>query len=202
MTRHALLDAGWKHMPQAGWGSLSVPGAPDGYFAMYKRFGSKRFADLVEPAACYAEQGFAVGQKIAQFWAWAHRNCGSQDIHLVKGKLRAGLFPFYVLLALCSIAPLAVVLGLGIFGVFNQSAKSVAYRNVRNPANLGPFLYLSLVAAAIFDWILYDQVPNAETLLGGALILASALTILFGTLMRHRISHETLPRSIGRPFSS
>ena len=126
------------------------------------------------------------------------------------------LFPFYVLLTLCSTLPIpfvweqslaaierigqlhavAVVIGLGVFGLLNQSAKSVAYRNVRNPANLGPFLYLSLVAAAIFDWILYGQVPNTETLLGGVLILASALTILFGTLMRHRIatirSYETL----------
>lgn len=122
------------------------------------------------------------------------------------------LFPFYVLLTLCSIAPLpfvaeqsmsalgrlsqwhivAVVIGLGVFGVLNQSAKSVAYRNVRNPANLGPFLYLSLVVAAIFDWVLYGQAPNRETLLGGALILASALTILFGTLARHKIAHDPI----------
>jgi gamma-glutamyltranspeptidase / glutathione hydrolase len=70
MTRQALLDAGWKQMPRAGWGSVSVPGAPDGYFAIHERFGSKKFADLVEPAACYAEEGFAVGQKIAQVWKW------------------------------------------------------------------------------------------------------------------------------------
>jgi drug/metabolite transporter (DMT)-like permease len=68
----------------------------------------------------------------------------------------------------------------------------VAYRNVRNPANLGPFLYLSLVAAALFDWILYGQVPNTATLLGGVLILASALTILFGTLMRHKMAHDPI----------
>jgi drug/metabolite transporter (DMT)-like permease len=73
--------------------------------------------------------------------------------------------------------------------VLNQSAKSVAYRNVRNPANLEPFFYLSLVAAAIFDWILYGMVPNAETLLGGVLILSSSLIILFGTLLRRRANH-------------
>ena len=55
---------------KAGWGSVSVPGAPDGYFALHARFGSKRFADLVEPAACYAEEGIAVSQKAAQFWRW------------------------------------------------------------------------------------------------------------------------------------
>ncbi|HEY5953072.1 MAG TPA: hypothetical protein VIT18_01835 [Terrimicrobiaceae bacterium] len=85
-----------------------------------------------------------------------------------------------------------MILGLGIFGVLNQAAKSAAYRNVRNPANLEPFLYLSLLVAAVFDWMLYGQVPNAETLLGGVFILASALTILFGTLMRHIIPRDPI----------
>jgi drug/metabolite transporter (DMT)-like permease len=132
-----------------------------------------------------------------------------QMSHHEDSPLRS-LFPFYVLLTLSSIVPLpfvwretitafdqlgrwgtvAIVIGLGVFGVLNQSAKSVAYRNVRNPANLGPFLYLSLVVAALFDWVLYGQVPSTETLLGGVLILAAALTILFGTLMRHKLAHD------------
>ena len=70
MTRRTFAAAGWKRMPQAGWGSVSVPGAPDGYFALHERFGSKSFADLIEPAAAYAEEGFAVGQKIAHVWEW------------------------------------------------------------------------------------------------------------------------------------
>jgi drug/metabolite transporter (DMT)-like permease len=129
-----------------------------------------------------------------------------------EGSPLASLFPFYVLLTVCSIAPLpfvseqtvlsferlgrwemvALVVGLGVSGVLNQFAKSLAYRNVRNPANLGPFLYLSLVAAAFFDWIVYGQVPTVETLFGGTLILASALTILLGTLKRHGISHHPI----------
>jgi gamma-glutamyltranspeptidase / glutathione hydrolase len=70
MTRDVFVDAGWKRMPQTGWGSVGVPGAPDGYFTLHERFGSKTFADLVEPAAAYAEEGFAVGQKIAHAWEW------------------------------------------------------------------------------------------------------------------------------------
>ena len=79
MTAEALRKGGWKHMPQAGWGSVSVPGAADGYFALHERFGSKRFADLVEPAACYAEEGVAVSQKAAQFWRW-----GASKLRLSK----------------------------------------------------------------------------------------------------------------------
>ena len=63
MTRETFVTAGWTRMPQAGWGSVCVPGAPDGYFTLHDRFGSKKFADLVEPAAAYAEEGFPVGQK-------------------------------------------------------------------------------------------------------------------------------------------
>lgn len=70
MTRDVFAEAGWQRMPQAGWGSVCVPGAPDGYFALHERFGSKKFADLVEPAAAYAEEGIAVGQKASHAWAW------------------------------------------------------------------------------------------------------------------------------------
>ena len=79
MTAEALRKGGWKQMPQAGWGSVSVPGAADGYFALHERFGSKRFADLVEPAACYAAEGVAVSQKAAQFWRW-----GASKLRLSK----------------------------------------------------------------------------------------------------------------------
>jgi gamma-glutamyltranspeptidase/glutathione hydrolase len=79
MTAEALRKAGWERMPQAGWGSVSVPGAPDGYFALHERFGSKGFADLVEPAACYAEEGITVSQKAAQFWRW-----GASKLRLSK----------------------------------------------------------------------------------------------------------------------
>jgi gamma-glutamyltranspeptidase / glutathione hydrolase len=79
MMADVLRKAGWKHMPQAGWGSVSVPGALDGYLALHERFGSKKFADLVEPAAGYAEEGIAVSQKAAQFWRW-----GSSKLRLSK----------------------------------------------------------------------------------------------------------------------
>lgn len=70
MTRRSFTEAGWRQMPQAGWGSVTVPGALDGYFTLHEKFGSRKFADLVEPAAACAEDGFAVGQKIAAMWNW------------------------------------------------------------------------------------------------------------------------------------
>ena len=77
-------------MPQAGWGSVCVPGAPDGYFALHESFGSKKFADLIEPAAAYAEEGFAVGQKVSHAWEWGASKLRlsnrSVEEYLLRGK--------------------------------------------------------------------------------------------------------------------
>ena len=65
-----LEKEGFLSMPQAGPATVNLPGALDGYLALHKRFGAMDLADLVEPAAAYAEDGFAVGAKIAQVWRW------------------------------------------------------------------------------------------------------------------------------------
>jgi len=70
LTLANLEASGFSSMPQAGAATVSVPGALDGYLALHARFGSMDLADLVEPAATYAEDGFAVGAKIAQVWEW------------------------------------------------------------------------------------------------------------------------------------
>jgi drug/metabolite transporter (DMT)-like permease len=74
-------------------------------------------------------------------------------------------------------AILASFVALSACGVVNQYARSVAYRNIRNPANLGPFLYLSIVLSALVDWAAYDIVPSRVTLLGGVFIAASAVVV-------------------------
>jgi gamma-glutamyltranspeptidase/glutathione hydrolase len=70
LTIDNLRAAGFSSMPQAGAATVSVPGALDGYLTLHERFGSMELADLVEPAATYAEQGFPVGAKISQVWEW------------------------------------------------------------------------------------------------------------------------------------
>ena len=72
-------------------------------------------------------------------------------------------------------------LALAACALANQYARSVAYRNVRNPANLGPFLYLSIALSALVDWAGYGIVPSRLALLGGAFILASAAVVSWRT---------------------
>lgn len=85
----ALEAAGFTAMPGAGPATVSVPGALDGYLALHEKFGSMDLADLVEPAASYAAEGFAVSQKISGAWAWGasklQRFSPDSDVYLPDG---------------------------------------------------------------------------------------------------------------------
>jgi gamma-glutamyltranspeptidase / glutathione hydrolase len=55
-------------MPTGGILSVTVPGAVWGWQAVLQRFGKQTFKEVLEPAAQYAEHGFAVSERIASDW--------------------------------------------------------------------------------------------------------------------------------------
>ena len=55
-----LERKGFKTMPDSGWESVTVPGAPAGWAALSERFGKLPFDKLFEPALEAAESGVAV----------------------------------------------------------------------------------------------------------------------------------------------
>jgi len=56
----ALKKKGFDHMPDSGWESVTVPGAPAGWKALSERFGKLPFEKLFEPALEAAECGIAL----------------------------------------------------------------------------------------------------------------------------------------------
>ena len=58
-------------MPYLGWLPVTVPGALDGWAQLLHRFGTMRFADVLQPAIDYAENGFPVSEIIQANWASA-----------------------------------------------------------------------------------------------------------------------------------
>ncbi len=60
--------AGQKVMPRRGWDPVTVPGAVSGWVAIWKKFGSLPFAQLLEPAIRYAEDGYLVAPDTASLW--------------------------------------------------------------------------------------------------------------------------------------
>jgi gamma-glutamyltranspeptidase / glutathione hydrolase len=60
---------GKQTMPQRGWESVTVPGAVSAWVELSNKFGRLPFADLFEPAICYASDGYMVTPTIARLWA-------------------------------------------------------------------------------------------------------------------------------------
>ncbi|HEY6806271.1 MAG TPA: gamma-glutamyltransferase [Pyrinomonadaceae bacterium] len=57
-----------KQMPEFGMGSITVPGAFDGWVALRDKYGTMKLADLMQPAIDYAQDGFPVMEKTAEDW--------------------------------------------------------------------------------------------------------------------------------------
>jgi gamma-glutamyltranspeptidase/glutathione hydrolase len=68
MSAELLKQRGLNAIPGHGPLAWSVPGCVDGWAQLLKRFGTKSLADLLAPAARYAEQGFAVSEIISAGW--------------------------------------------------------------------------------------------------------------------------------------
>ena len=69
ITADLVREAGYSAMPEEGWLSTMVPGAPSAWEKMRSRFGRLSMAELMEPAIRYAEEGFPVAETIAKQWA-------------------------------------------------------------------------------------------------------------------------------------
>lgn len=63
-----VRNLGYKSMPEHGWIPVTVPGAPAGWAAMNKRFGSLAMTSVMESAIRYAEEGFPVSPTVSSSW--------------------------------------------------------------------------------------------------------------------------------------
>ena len=60
LTAEQVRAKGHDKMPELGWFPVTVPGAVAGWAALWRKFGSLPFAELLEPAISYAEEGHPV----------------------------------------------------------------------------------------------------------------------------------------------
>lgn len=86
--RRAGSDGGTT-MPYQGPLSISVPGMVDAYFTLLERYGTRSFAELVEPAMSHASDGFIVqplgAMTLAGSAAMLQRDAAARSIFLPAG---------------------------------------------------------------------------------------------------------------------
>jgi len=84
---------GHARMPERGWESVTVPGAVSAWRALFERFGTLPFDDLLQPAIHYAHEGFLVTPVIARRWAadaaLLHGQPGFADAFMPRGRAPA-----------------------------------------------------------------------------------------------------------------
>ena len=79
--------AGVDRIPQTGALAVSVPGAVAGWVDAHQRFGTKPFAELLQPGIHFARDGFAVSTRLAMDFADQGRslNAAGRDLYLPGG---------------------------------------------------------------------------------------------------------------------
>ncbi len=65
---------GHDRMPEYGWLPVTVPGAPQAWAALSRRFGKLPFAKLLEPAILYAQEGYPISPVLGKYWEAAVAN--------------------------------------------------------------------------------------------------------------------------------
>ncbi len=70
-----------------------------------------------------------------------------------------------------------ILLGLAVTGFLGQLAITEAFRHGQ-AAVIAPFEYSALAWAVMLDWVFWHAVPQSQTLLGGAVIIASGVYLI------------------------
>lgn len=68
MSIAGMRGRGYGSMPERGWLSVDVPGAPGAWAELSRRFGRLPFDELLRPAAAYAREGYPVSPIVARLW--------------------------------------------------------------------------------------------------------------------------------------
>src|SRR6202030_4300213 len=89
-SRNMYLDASGKPTRESlvGWKSAGVPGTVRGFELAHRKYGSRKWAGLIEPAVALAEHGFPVSYALAESLKSARnlsQNPDSKRIFLKNG---------------------------------------------------------------------------------------------------------------------
>ncbi|MBR4098738.1 MAG: gamma-glutamyltransferase family protein, partial [Clostridium sp.] len=101
LSARRVREMGHETMPKEGWLPTMVPGAPGGWGALYRRFGTKPLEELFTPAIAYAREGVPVPVNVARQWGRdaariqaAARNDPAPHSHWLKVFLKGDGSPY------------------------------------------------------------------------------------------------------------
>lgn len=99
---------------------------------------------------------------------------------MLLGSIVTGLHLPFAEFAPESFSPygLFIIFGIGITGLISLMAKTQSFR-LGKASVIAPVMYTMLLWTALFDYFIWNNIPNWNVLTGGAIIIASNLFILY-----------------------
>ncbi|HCK31965.1 MAG: hypothetical protein CMH32_01275 [Micavibrio sp.] len=83
------------------------------------------------------------------------------------------------------------IIGLCLTGLGNQVFKTIAYQKAE-ASLLAPFRYVALIWAALVGYIVWQEIPNTETLIGAFIIVAANAVLIIRERMDKKISEKEI----------
>lgn len=78
LSADRLRAAGMREVPKEGWASVTTPGVVSAWSALYDRFASMPFCEIMAPAIEYAAEGAPVPPVVAGYWADSEKRFGGR----------------------------------------------------------------------------------------------------------------------------
>jgi drug/metabolite transporter (DMT)-like permease len=88
------------------------------------------------------------------------------------------------------------ILGLGLTGVLAQFLLSIAYKNAA-AAIVTVFNYSGIIWAALFGWMFWNEWPTQHILIGGAVVIASNIFIVYREQKLSRMARAEVQKTPG-----
>lgn len=108
-----------------------------------------------------------------------HDSAATTSIYSVAfGAAVATVLVPFIWTAPTSLAVVLAMIAIGAFGAFGHWLLIVAH-GYAPPGILAPFIYTQIVWMTALGWLIFAQVPAANTLAGAAIVIASGLYLLY-----------------------
>ncbi|WP_296572184.1 DMT family transporter [Phreatobacter sp.] len=108
-----------------------------------------------------------------------HDSAATTSIYSVAfGAAVATVIVPFIWTAPTSLAVVLAMIAIGAFGAFGHWLLIVAH-GYAAPGILAPFIYTQIVWMTALGWLVFAQVPAANTLAGAAIVIASGLYLLY-----------------------
>ena len=106
------------------------------------------------------------------------------------------LIPMPLVFTMPTLAEVPYIIGVGLTGVIAQFLLSLAYRNAQ-VSTVTVFNYSGIIWATLFGWLFWDEWPDEAIFIGGAIVIASNVFIVYREQKLARLARATVQKAEG-----